>query len=145
MFSPANLSTFPILAIARSQLQVYYVATILYIIVCMDYVNLTWLDPLLCKILLQQIWLEEGVAIRVWNYMLYHLPMFTTTIIICSFNCLIALEAKCRPSNDSNFIVLFMNCTLNIQMFTRITRPIKPVDPIQFSSLVIGHLSSLSH
>ena len=82
----------------------------------MDYVNLAWLDPLPCKTLLQLIWpyTEESVATQVWNYVLYYLPVFKTTVIICSFNCLIALEAKCHPSNDSNFIVHFMTCTLNI-------------------------------
>ena len=109
----------------------------------MDYVNLAWLDPLPCKMLLQSVWsnTEESVATRVWNYVLYHLPMFKTTVVICLFNCLIALEAKCHPSNDSNSIVCFMTCTFNIYTFTRITGPIEPVDP---SSLVIGHLSSWS-
>ena len=67
----------------------------------MDYVNLAWLDPLPCKTLLQSIWpyTEEGVATQVWNYMLQHLPMFKTAVVICSYNYLIALEAKCHPSN----------------------------------------------
>ena len=57
---------------------------------------------------------EDGVAMRVWNYVLYRLPLFKTVVVMCACNCLIALEAKCRPSNGSNFIVLFMTCTLNI-------------------------------
>ena len=82
----------------------------------MDYINLEWLDPLSCKTLLQSVWpyTEEGVAMQVWNYVLYRLPMFKTTVAICLFNCLIDLEAKCCPSNDSNFIVHFMTCMLNI-------------------------------
>ena len=82
----------------------------------MGYINLAWLDPLSCKTLLQWVWpcIEKAVAIRVWNYVLYLLPMFKTTVVICLFNCLIALEAKCCPSNDSNLIVHFMTCTLNI-------------------------------
>ena len=35
--------------------------------------------------------------------MLYRLPMFKIAVVICSFNCLIALEAKCHPSNGGNF------------------------------------------
>ena len=82
----------------------------------MDNVNLAWLDPLPCKTLLQSVWpyTEESVAIQMWNYVLDRLPMFRTTVVICSFNYLIALEAKCHPSNDSNFIVHFMTCTLDI-------------------------------
>ena len=78
----------------------------------MDYVNLAWLDPLLCKMLLQLVWpyTEEGMAMGVWNYVLYHLPMFKTTVVISSFNYSIALEAKYRPSNDGNFIKHFMTC-----------------------------------
>ena len=78
----------------------------------MDCINLAWLDPILCKTLLQSIWpyTEDCVATRVWNYVLYRLPVFTTAVVMCSFNCLIALEAKCT--------------------FTRITRPIEPIDPI---------------
>ena len=34
--------------------------------------------------------------------------------LTCSFNCLIALEAKCHPSNGNTFIAHFMTCTLNI-------------------------------
>ena len=45
-----------IVAVVSSQLQVYYIATILYTIVCMDYVNVVWLDPPLFKSLLQSIW-----------------------------------------------------------------------------------------
>ena len=54
------------------QIQVYYVATILYTIVCMDYVNLVWLDPFPCKTLLQLMWpyTGEGVVTQVWNYVL---------------------------------------------------------------------------
>ena len=88
-------------------------ATILYTIVHMDCINLAWLDPILCKTLLQSIW-PYTVATRVWNYVLYRLPVFKTAIVICSSNCLIALEAKCRPSNGSNFIVHFLTCTLSI-------------------------------
>ena len=68
------------------------------------------------KTLLQSIWpyTEDGVATPVWNYVLYRLPEFKTAVVTCSFNCLIALEAKCRPSNGSNFIVRFMTCTLYI-------------------------------
>ena len=83
----------------------------------MDCINLAWLDPIyIVKTLLQSIWpyTEDGVATRVWNYVLYRLPVFKTTVVMCSFNCLIALEAKCCPSNGSNFIVRFMTCTLNI-------------------------------
>ena len=40
--------------------------------------------------------------------------MFKTAVVICSFNCLIALEAKCCPSNGSNFIVHVMTCTLTV-------------------------------
>ena len=82
----------------------------------MDNVNLAWLDPLPCKMLLQSVWqyTEENVAIQVWNYVLYHVPMLRTTVVICSFNYSIALEAKCHPSNDSNFIVHFMICMLDI-------------------------------
>ena len=82
----------------------------------MDYVNLIWLDPLPCKMLLQSVWAytKESVATQVWNYVLYHLSLFKRTVVICSFNCLIALEAKCHPSNYSNYIVHFMTCTLNI-------------------------------
>ena len=110
------------------QLQVHYVATILYTIVCMDCANLAWLDPLPCRTLLQSIWpyTKEGVAMLAWNYVLQCLPMFKTAVVICSFNQLIALEAKCHPSNGSNFIVCFMTCMLNIQMF-RITRPVDPI------------------
>ena len=82
----------------------------------MDCINLAWLDLISCKTLLQSIWpyTEDGVATRVWNYVLYRLPVFKTAVVMCSFHCLIALEAKCRPSNGSNFIVRFMTCTLNI-------------------------------
>ena len=68
------------------------------------------------KTLLQSIWpyTENGVATRVWNYVLYHLPVFTTAVVMCSFNCLIALEAKHRPSNDSNFIARFMTCDITV-------------------------------
>ena len=63
--------------------------------------------------------------------MSYRLPMFKTTVVICLFNCLIAFEAKCCPSNDSNFTVCFMIYTLNIiYMLTRLTGPIKRVDSI---------------
>ena len=98
----------------------------------MDCINLAWLDLISCKTLLQSIWpyTEDGVATRVWNYVLYRLPVFKTAVVMCSFNCLIAPEAKCRPSNGSNFIVRFMTCTLNILTFTRITGPIEPIDPI---------------
>ena len=58
--------------------------------------------------------MEESVATQVWNYVLYCLPMFQTAVPICLFNCLIALEAKCRSSNGSDFIVHSMTCTLNI-------------------------------
>ena len=42
----------------------YTVATILRTVVCMDYVGLASLDPLLCKTLLQAIWpyMEEDVT-----------------------------------------------------------------------------------
>ena len=123
------------------QLQVQYIATILYTIVHMECIDLAWLDPLPCKTLLQSIWpyTEEGVATLEWNYMLQHLPLFKIAVIICSFNCLIALKAKFHPSNGNNIIVRSMTCTLNIYMFTRI---IGPIDPTQFNSLVIGHLSN---
>ena len=85
----------------------------------MDCINLAWLDPIAIVktlVLVQSIWpyTEDGVATRMWNYVLYLLPVFKTVVVMCSFNCLIALEAKCRPSNGSNFIVRFMTCTLNI-------------------------------
>ena len=83
----------------------------------MDCINLAWLDPIaIVKTLVQSIWpyTEDGVATRTWNYVLYLLTVFKTVVVMCSFNCLIALEAKCRPSNGSNFIVRFMTCTLNI-------------------------------
>ena len=82
----------------------------------MDCINLAWLDPITSKMLPQSIWpyTEDGVATPVWNCVLYCLPVFKTAVVMCSFNCLIALEAKCRPSNGSNFIVRFMTCTLNI-------------------------------
>ena len=41
-----------------------------------------------------------------------YVPMFKTAVVICLFNCLVALEAKCHPSNGSNFIVRFMTCML---------------------------------
>ena len=82
----------------------------------MDCINLAWLDPISCKTLLQLIWpyTEDGLAMRVWNYVLYRLPVFKIAVVMCSFNCLIALEAKCYPSNGSNFIMRFMISTLNI-------------------------------
>ena len=82
----------------------------------MECVNLVWLVPLPFKTLLQSIWsyTEVGVAMQVWNYVLQRLPVFKTTVIICLFNYLITLEAKCHPSNGSKFIVRFMNCMLNI-------------------------------
>ena len=45
----------------------YLIATILYIIVGIDHVNLVWLHPLPCKILLQLIWLymDKCVAMQV--------------------------------------------------------------------------------
>ena len=92
------------------------VATILYTIMRMNCINLVWLDPLPCKILLQSLWpyTKEGVAMQVWNYVLQCLPMLKTAVVICSFSCLITLEAKCHPSNGSNFVVCFMTCTHNI-------------------------------
>ena len=74
----------------------------------MDCINLAWLDPISCKTLLQSIWpyTEDGVTTQVWNYELYRLPVFKTAVVMCSFNCLIALEAKCHPSNGSNFMVI---------------------------------------
>ena len=85
----------------------------------MDYINLVWLEPLPCKTLLQSVWpyTEESVATLVWNYLLYCLPMFKTTVVICSFNCLTVLEAKCHSSNDSNFIVHFMTYMLNTNVY----------------------------
>ena len=57
--------------------------------------------------------------------------MFKTAVTICSFNCLIDLKAKCRPSNGSNFIVFHELYTQNInatmQALTRITGPIDPL------------------
>ena len=72
--------------------------------------------PYIVKTLLQSIWpyTEDSVATRVRNYVLYRLPVFKTAVVMYSFDCLIALEAKCRLSNGSNFIVRFMTCTLNI-------------------------------
>ena len=104
MFSPAKLSTFTVLAIdiPRSHNPIHYSAY--------------GLRPYIVKTLLQSIWpyTKDGVAMQVWNYVLYRLPMFRTAVVMCSFNYLIALEAKCRPSNGSNFIVHFMTYTLNI-------------------------------
>ena len=82
----------------------------------MDCINLAWLDPISSKTLLQSIWpyTEDSVDTREWNYVLYRLPVFKTAVVMCSFKWLIALEAKCRPSNGSNFIVRFMTCMLNI-------------------------------
>ena len=96
--------------IYSQQLQVYYVATILHTIVHMDYVNLV------CKALLQLVWpyTEEGVVTQVWNYVLQCVLMVKTTVVICSIYCLIALEAKCGPSNGSSLIMRFMAYTLNI-------------------------------
>ena len=37
---------------------------------------------------------EEGVVIRMWNYVLWHLPKFKTVIAIHLFYCFIALEAS---------------------------------------------------
>ena len=75
-----------------------------YTIVCVNYVNLAWLDPLLCKTLLQSIWpyTEVGVAMPVRNYVLWRWPMFKTAIVICLFNYLTSFVAKCRLSNGSN-------------------------------------------
>ena len=47
-------------------------------------------------------------------------------IIIWSFNCLIALDAKCRLCKGSDFIVCFMTCMFKhinatMQVFTRVT------------------------
>ena len=57
-FSPANLSTFTVLAIGipRSHNPIHYSAY--------DCINLAWLDPISCKTLLQSIWpyTEDGVA-----------------------------------------------------------------------------------
>ena len=101
-FSPVNLSTFTVLAISipRSHNPIHYSAYGLHYS-CV-------VRPYFMKTLLQSIWpyTEDGVATRVWNYVLYHLPVFKTAVVMCSFNCLIVLEAKCRPSNGSNFIVL---------------------------------------
>ena len=81
----------------------------------MDYVYLAWLALFPCKTLLQSIWpyTEEGVATQVWNYMLQCLPMFKTAVVICLFNCLIALEVKCHPRNGSNFINTSMLTSVN--------------------------------
>ena len=40
-------------------------------------------------------------------------------VIICSIDCLIACEAKCHPSNGSNFIVHFLTCALNIETYVQ--------------------------
>ena len=62
----------------------------------MDCINLAWLDPISCKTLPQSIWsyTEDGVATPVWNYVLYRLSVLKTAVVMCSFKCLIALEAK---------------------------------------------------
>ena len=159
MFSQANLSMFTVLAIAASQLyryslqlaiQVQLVASYRYTIQPQSYTLwCIWITLILhalsCKMLLQLVspYTDKGVAMQVWNYVLLCLPVLKT-VVICSFNCLIALEAKYHLSNDSNFVIHFMTCMLNKQTFTMITGPIEPVDPIQFSSLVMGHLSSSS-
>ena len=50
----------------------------------MDYVNLAWLDLLPCKTLLQSVWLysEGDMVMQVWNYALYHLPMFKNIAVV---------------------------------------------------------------
>ena len=109
----------------------------------MDYVNVTWLDVLPCKMLLQSIlqYTEEGVATQVWNYCMCcsNCQCLKQLLKSVHLNCLIAPETKCCPSNHSNFITHFMTCMLNIEKFSRITREI---DSIDFSSSAIIHLLS---
>ena len=61
----------------------YTVATILSS-VYMDYDNnsLAWLDPFLHRALQEVIYLcmKECVAMLMWNYVLYHLPIFKSYI-----------------------------------------------------------------
>ena len=91
-----------------------------------------------CKWLSAQNWRVCGYT-SVWNYACCSICQCLNhrkIIIIWSFNCLIAVEAKCHLCKGSDFIVRLMTCmfkhiNITMQAFTRITGSI-------CSCLVIG-------
>ena len=108
-----------------------YVATILSSM-CMCYFSHTWLDSVPhIRTLLQMVitlhWKETWPHdYGITRYTCQCLNHQKTVIIIWSFNCLTALEAKCCLCKGSDFIVHFRTCMLKhinttMQVLTRIT------------------------
>ena len=62
--------------------------------------------------------------------------MFKIAVVICSFNCLIALEAKCHPSNGSNFRPPFVGIMFFIRNFQTWNEGGRVITIIHYSYLI---------
>ena len=104
-----------------------YVATILSSM-CMEYVSLAWTPfhmswRALLQTIIKGVWPRKCMELHV---IASANESSKKVIIIWSFNCLIALEAKCHLCKGSDFIMCFMTCMLKhinatTEAFTRIT------------------------
>ena len=69
--------------------------------------------------------------------------MFKTAVVICSFNYLIAPEAKCRPTNGSNLIMRYMTRMLNISRRAVVSCKAKKKQDVRSFSGLCDHYSEL--
>ena len=60
--------------------------------------------------------IDMAIHERVHSHLSVKLLVVVPAKVMCSFNSLIALEAKCHPSNGSNFIAHIITYTLHILM-----------------------------